>query len=123
MKSLEDWLWESRLEGVALTAFDLLIHHPLLTSLESFGTQQQVHKWVRTLLARRTLNVRIRDRCKGKFGITGAVPQRSILGLLLILFFINDLLSALRSPRLFFGDHLVLLSMSREELSGDIELT
>ena len=57
-----------------------------------------------------------------KFEITSAVPQGSILGLLPILIFINDLPSETPLTEHFgFADDLKLISVNQEELKQSVE--
>jgi len=77
-------------------AFDCVNHEILLTKLEFYGITEITHKLIKSYLQGRhqkvVLNNHSSSSCSKWGEITHGVPQRSILGSLLFLLYINDLL-------------------------------
>ena len=72
-------------------AFDLVDHEILLKKLSIYGLSPSAISWFKSYLNGRLQKVSIQGQLSDSVAITSGVPQRSILGPLLFIVFINDL--------------------------------
>lgn len=87
-------------------AFDKVNHHVLLVKLCHLGIHGNLLRWIRSYLSRRSQLVSVHGYDSEPFLAESGVPQGSNLGPLLFLFFINDLLTRLKSPCLAYADDI-----------------
>ena len=85
-------------------AFDTVPHERLLNKLKAYGITNNVHKWIQSFLSNRKQRVRINNSYSDFSPITSGIPQGSILGPVLLIFFINDLPDNVNSKCKIFAD-------------------
>ena len=72
-------------------AFDTVNHQILLSNLENYGIRGPAKDWFESYLKNRHQIVNIGDTLSDKIQIACGVSQRSILGRILFLLYINDI--------------------------------
>ena len=96
-------------------AFDKVGHERLLQKLTGYGIAGKTHSWIRAFLSHRTQVVVVDGEQSSRVPVTSGVPQGSVLGPCLFLFFINDLAEELHSTvRLFADDTIAYLTVDSE---------
>ena len=89
-------------------AFDKVPHKRLTAKLHHYGIRYQTLSWIKSFLADRSQQVVLDGKSSSPAPVTSVVPQGTVLGPLLFLFYINDLPSrATSSVRLFADDSTV----------------
>ena len=97
-------------------AFDKVGHQRLIRKLKFYGIRGLTSQWIHSFLSNRTQSVVLDGSSSYTADVISGVPQGSVLGPCLFLYFINDLPTALTSKgRLFADDTLVYLSVQSEE--------
>jgi len=113
LEMTNEWLWNidnSLLNGVIFLdlkkAFDAMDHAILLGKLKLYGVSSHSLKWFRSYLSDRKQQTFIEGAQSDFCNVICGIPQGSILGLLLITIYINDLPSCnlFSKPRMYADD-------------------
>jgi hypothetical protein len=89
-------------------AFDKVSHSLLLHKLYHYGIRGSINQWIQTFLYNRTQVVAVDGETSDKVHVESGVPQGSVLGPSLFLFYINDLPQGLYSTVCIFADDTVV---------------
>ena len=85
-------------------AFDSVPHQRLLLKLKNYGIQGRLHRWLGSFLTNRLQRVILNGTYSDWARVISGVPQGTILGPLLFLFYINDLPEHVKSTAKMFAD-------------------
>jgi len=85
-------------------AFDRVWHRGLLFKLDHLGIQGNLLSWFKSYLSARKQRVVYANTASSWCNVSAGVPQRSILGPLLFLLYINDIVSHINSNIKLFAD-------------------
>ena len=93
-------------------AFEKVSHPRLVTKLKYYGIGGRTNRWVQSFLSGRTQRVVLEGEFSDDAKVLSGVPQGSVLGPCLHLFYINDLPESLvYNIRLFADDTIVYLTI------------
>ena len=97
-------------------AFDKVGHLRLLEKLKWYGIGGDVNNWIKSFLSNRTQSVVVEGTAAEKAPVLSGVPQGSVLGPCLFLYYINDIAEDLSSTtRLFADDTMIYLAVKNSE--------
>ena len=92
-------------------AFDKVDHSVLLNKLERYGVKGKAYKWIKEFLCDRNQTVVVEGQKSSFQRVRSGVPQGAVLGPILVVLYINDLLSTINHCKDFsFADDIKLLS-------------
>ena len=91
-------------------AFDTVKHSILINKLSYYGATGIANNWFKTFLTNRQHFTSIEENSSDEITNTHGVPQRSVLGPLLFLIYINDLHKAIKNSDVYhYADDTNLL--------------
>ena len=97
-------------------AFDSVPHRRLIHKLNSYGIRGNMLNWVSDFLSNRTQYVTINGEQSTAIPVTSGVPQGSVLGPTLFIYYINDMPNSTESlVRLFADDSKAYSEIKTEE--------
>ena len=91
-----------------LKTFDKVGHQHLIKKPDFYSLQDKTRDWIQTFLANWTQQVVVKGKFSDIAQVQSGVPQGSVLGPCLFLFYINDLPDNLSSTVHLFADHSLL---------------
>ena len=96
-------------------AFDKVDHDLLCLKLSRYGTRGDINRWISSFLTGRKQCVVVEGEQSKFVPVESGVPQGSVLGPCLFLFYINDIPDGLNSTcRLFADDTIVYLTVKSD---------
>ena len=96
-------------------AFDKVGHERLLQQLKWYGVTGQTNNWIRSFLSNRTQAVVVDGFTSENKPVMSGVPQGSVLGPCLFLYYINDIAQNMNGTvRLFADDTMIYLVIANE---------
>lgn len=96
-------------------AFDKISHSLLTHKLDHYGIKGKTNRWIQNFLAERKQVVVVEGEKSDSINVESGVPQGSVLGPSLFLFYINDMPEGIRSRvRLFADDTIVYLTITSD---------
>ena len=91
-------------------AFDKVCHSLLLHKLDHYGIQGKTNRWIQAFLSGRSQVVATEGFLSDSVSVQSGVPQGSVLGPSLFLYYMNDIHEELKSTvRLFVDDTIAYL--------------
>ena len=91
-------------------AFDSVPHQRLLSKLHGYGIRGNTYDWISSFLSDRHQYVNINNNLSKRVPVTSGVPQGSVLGPVLFIYYSNDLPDAVKCL-LKLNDHEVCISI------------
>ena len=98
-------------------AFDTVPHQRLIKKLHTYGIRGSILNWITSFLTDRTQFVKINNSVSENMRVTSGVPQGSVLGPTLFIYFINDLPRVVEKANvmIFADDTKVFKSVDKSE--------
>ena len=95
--------------------FDKVSHSLLIHKINHYGIRGKTNSWIQNFLSDRTQAVVVDGETSNFISVESGVPQGSVMGPSLFLFYINDIPQGLSSTiRLFADDTIVYLTISSD---------
>ena len=85
-------------------AFDSLQHDILIAKLHAYGFEMKALKLIYSYLINRTQTVKVKGEYSARRQVKAGVPQGSLLGVLLINVYLNDMFDSVQADRYNFAD-------------------
>ena len=103
-------------------AFDKVGHERLLKKLNFYGVRGKNLQWIASFLHNRSQRVVLDGLQSTAVNVESGVPQGSVLGPCLFLYYINDLPDKLSSPvRLFADDAITYLTIENDQQANQLQ--
>jgi len=85
-------------------AFDTVSHQRLIRKLAAYGINGKFLKWIEDFLSNRRQRVSVNGSLSYWLEVLSGIPQRSVLGPILFIIYVNDLPGAVESIAMMFAD-------------------
>ena len=93
-------------------AFDKVGHRHLAEKLDFYGIRGKTKQWITDFLANRIQTVVVDGECSYTASVQSGIPQGTVLGPSLFLFYINDIADSLNAKvRLFANNTIAYLAI------------
>jgi hypothetical protein len=102
-----------------MKAFDTVPHRRLISKLKSYGIGGKLIRWLQDFLHDREQRVKVNGHLSDSTSIGSGIPQGSVLGPLLFIFYINDLPDNLQCNVLLFADDTKLYKIGHIAREGE----
>ena len=93
-------------------AFDKVNHSLIIHRLKHYGITGKINEWIKNFLSDRTLSVVVEGDTSTSISVESRVPQGSVLGLSLFLFYMPDGIQS--TVRLFADDTIAYVTISSD---------
>ena len=105
-------------------AFDSVPHQRLINKLKGYNVKGPILNWIRSFLSDRLQFVKINNSSSSNLKVTSGVPQGSVLGPTLFIFFINDLpnISTNTPVKIFADDTKVYKGIESEDDVKELQM-
>ena len=88
-------------------AFDKVSHSLIIHKLKQYGITGKTNEWIKNFLGDRTQSVVVEGETSTSIPLESGVPQGSVLGPSLFLFYINDMPDGIQSTVQLFADDII----------------
>ena len=103
-------------------AFDKVPHKRLITKLQGYGIGGRLLNWIENFLTERSQYVNVAGAYSVNSDVTSGVPQGSVLGPTLFIYFINDMPNVVNSMiKIFAHDTKIYEGLSFPSLSSPLQ--
>ena len=105
-------------------AFDSVPHARLIKKLNEYGIEGNLLKWIKSFLTGRSQYVNVNNCKSEEKSVKSGVPQGSVLGPTLFIYFINDLpLTTTVDTKIFADDTKVYTTINSQEDAKRLQTT
>ena len=103
-------------------AFDKVSHSLLVHKLHHYGITGKTNAWIKNFLNNRSQSVVVESETSSEIPVESGVPQGSVLGPSLFLFYINDMPANIKGTvRLFADDTIAYITISNDTDANNLQ--